>query len=189
MLEYNQCPWDQFAPSTIYFCEGPTCTWISHPAEAVSSFMFCFTGIWLIYDALKRNAPSFTLFGISSIFIGIFSFVFHATMTFWGEILDLGSMYFFVATCLSISFKRYWPQITLPQVYAITLFISLFSLLLLAFYKPLGPWTFGVMITSAVALEIFMRKTNRVKGAVDYRYMVSGLALLLLAWGRVFRNN
>src|SRR4051812_47615397 len=92
-MEPNSCPWDGFASPQIDFCERNLCGWLVEPANAVSSLAFCAVGIYLLKRARKdKTRGSLGLVGLFSILIGVFSFLFHATMTGWGNFLDLTSM-------------------------------------------------------------------------------------------------
>lgn len=177
------CPWSNYAPSTIYFCEAATCTWIAHPAEAWSSFLISLFGIYIIYDAKKKNLPMLWLFGLAGILVGLFSFAFHATMTFWGEILDLGSMYMVVAVAVAFNLRRYFPKITKNGLYGIIVLITFGSLSGLAIYKPLGSAIFATIIIIAVSTEIYMRNRVQTEYKVDYKYLIYCIGTLLFAWG------
>ncbi len=179
----NTCPWSSHAPSTLTFCEADLCAWVVHPAEAWSSFLISAFGIYIIYDAKKKGLPMLWLFGLAGILVGLFSFAFHATMTFWGEILDLGSMYLVVSLAIAFNSKRYFPRMSKKVFTLMYVGMSLGCLALLAIHKPMGSTIFALFIIFGVGMEVYMKNKLRSEYQVDYKYLKLCLGTLLFAWG------
>jgi len=177
------CPWDKFSPATLTFCEENLCSWVVHPAEAWSSLIISAIGVYIIYDAKKKSLPMLWLFGLAGILVGLFSFAFHATMTFWGEILDLGSMYLVVSLAIAFNLRRYYPNISKKTFTLLYIGMSVGCLSLLAIHKPMGSVIFGTFIVFGVAMEVYMKDKVRQEYKVDYKYLKYCLGTLLFAWG------
>src|SRR4051812_42456966 len=118
---------------TIRFCEANIAGPIAQPANAISALVISLVG----YFILKRKAHQFSRWlGGSAVIIGITSFINHATFTFFGQLLDLGSMFLLVSFIILAALRR-------PKVRPETAFIILFTgtvipLLLTAVFQTIG---------------------------------------------------
>lgn len=63
---------------------------------------------------LSRTPAMSCLFGIACCTLGIGSGVFHASLTRWGQQLDVGAMYAPLLMCIAINVGRYVPTLRLP---------------------------------------------------------------------------
>ncbi len=60
---------------------------------------------------LIENPAMSLLFGVACCYLGIGSGVFHASLTRWGQQLDVAAMYSPILVLIAISFGRWWPSI------------------------------------------------------------------------------
>ncbi len=89
--DVRDCPWSDWAPATLKFCEAHVCAWIVAPAETWSNLAYLLVGFWLIFRGRSRVE---TRLGLYAIVVGICSSLFHASYTYAFETLDLASMFF-----------------------------------------------------------------------------------------------
>jgi hypothetical protein len=59
---------------------------------------------------LRRAPPMSILFGVACCYLGFSSGLFHASLTRWGQQLDVGSMYAPLLCCIAINLGRYTPE-------------------------------------------------------------------------------
>ncbi|MFI5345642.1 MAG: ceramidase domain-containing protein [Elusimicrobiota bacterium] len=97
------CPWGGWPPATMHFCEELTCGWLVQPANAVSSLAFVAVGLWLFRMTGRRSI--FALFPVSAVLVGITSFLYHASWTFFFQVFDVSSM--FMLSCLLLVFNAW----------------------------------------------------------------------------------
>jgi hypothetical protein len=82
------------------FCEAPLDTVPKQVFDSFSSLAFVFLGIWSLLATREpvrgtRERQLKPLFGAIFIFIGASSFFYHSTLSFFGQFLDIFSMYAF----------------------------------------------------------------------------------------------
>ena len=177
---YNSCPWDNFAPATVTFCEKSLCAWVSRPAETWSNIGFIIFGIYVLYLVKKENRPHLQEIGYTGIILGITSGIFHANGVFWGEFLDVSSMFLLVCVGASYNLKRIYKLTNLKR--RLYMFLATLSAMtMLWFFKPIGITLFGIMFASVVLIEVYIYKT--IKQSVDYKYFKMMVVTFLIAWG------
>jgi hypothetical protein len=183
MENLNSCPWENFSPATIRFCEESICSWIKRPSETWSNLIYILVGILILFLVRRENKRHLSLFGYLAILLGIFSGIFHASDTFFGELLDLSSMYLIVIFCITLELKRLIPM---PRSKFLIIFLSLSagSIISLILNKTMGIIIFIILF----GLGLFtIRKVYHMqikKGLiVDYAYFKKMAYTILIAWG------
>ncbi len=166
-----QCPWSNFKPSKIDFCEENLCQWIAEPASSFSCIFYLIFGVIILFQSQKKEA---IYFGTISILIGLFSFVFHATLTFIGSMLDLGSMYLLATTLIYINLIRF-QSLKYLNNNKLQLFYFIFSNLLLLIYTYFFEETTGIfylfMIISVIILEVIHFYKSSIKQRFTWIYL------------------
>jgi hypothetical protein len=170
-------PWFGWPPATMHFCEELTSGMLVQPANAVSSLAFCVVGYFLFRVHRKRDV--FLLFPISAVLVGITSFLYHASWTFFFQVFDVSSM--FMLSCLLISFNAWRLGLVsrrrLPRVYALLLAISIAGMVTLK--GKSGEYIFGVEIAAVAALEALLASRG---AAADYADYLKALGIFLAAY-------
>jgi len=93
----SSCPYSQFERGSVSFCEADLCGWIVHPADTVSNLGYFIVAI-VLFRLVKRDKKlGLFMLPVSALAVAIGSTLFHATNTFWGEFLDVSSMFMFSA--------------------------------------------------------------------------------------------
>jgi hypothetical protein len=100
------CPWGFLEPADLKFCEERLCGWVVEPANTWSNLGFIVAG-WMILKASrgKRRAGSL-MTGLTSVWVGVGSTLFHATGTRWGEVIDVSAMYLISALFVTLNLQR-----------------------------------------------------------------------------------
>jgi hypothetical protein len=172
-MELSQCPWGRFDQGTVAFCERRLCAWIVEPSNTWSNLAYIAVGLYLLWIVRHRLKSAMAVPAYTSILVGIGSFAFHGTGTFWGEVLDVSAMYLISAMFITFNVKRYWdwPDNKLWALYAV---ICAVSIALLIKLRWIGIPMFVAHVTIAGLLEIALARRDR--KYVRYKY------LHLLVW-------
>ncbi len=164
----QQCPWDNFEPATIEFCEERLCSIIAEPSNTWSNLFFLFSGIIILWNCRKNISDYTTMIGITTILVGINSFIFHMSGKWIGEYLDVSSMYLISGLFVTFNIRRllYWSNLKLTIFYAT---FTTFFMILLWNFRSYGIWMFVLQVAIAGVLEI---RLHRKHGAgVDHKYL------------------
>ena len=179
-METMSCPWSQFQPGHLDFCEAKLCAWIVKPAETWSNMAFVVIGLYIIYLARKENRPHLLPIGIVAQFLGVFSGLYHATGTFIGEWLDISSMILFTGTGIVYNLRRLFliPKRSMVLIFA-TLMLT--SMVLIYYFEKLGVVLFGMQFIGCALMELYLFSKAPVKA--NYFYFKAMVVTFLVAWG------
>jgi hypothetical protein len=98
--------YENFVKPTIKYCEDNLHSYIAQPANAWSNLVFVFVGVYIYLKSRDHKNPLLKFLGPMAVLIGIFSFIYHASYTFIGQFLDLGSMYLFSSYLIILNLRR-----------------------------------------------------------------------------------
>lgn len=161
----------------MHFCEALTPGPLAQPANAVSSLAFDVVGFYLLRLSTKKGV--LLLFPISAILVGITSFLYHASWTFFFQVFDVSSM--FMLSCLLLSFNAWRLCLVsrgrLPLVYLALLALSIAALVTLR--GKSGEYLFGGEIAAVAVMEAVL--ASRRLGA-DYENFLKALGVFLAAY-------
>lgn len=186
----NQCPWDTLDPTTLNFCEEALCGWIRQPANTWSNLAYVLVGAYLTADGKAERGPWLRAIGPMAIIIGIMSFFYHASLTFVGEVFDLGSMFLFASLLVVFNLERLgW--LGRKGTLVVYLLVNALSLFVMIQFKTVGIFVFGILVFLALGMEAVMffsgstaRSVSR-RNAVfraSYRFLGMGLAVFLVSY-------
>jgi len=148
--ESNMCPWENFEQGTVSFCEADLCNWIVHPADTFSNIGYLIVAIVLFAKTKKQK--NLKMLPVSALCVAIGSTLFHATNTFWGEFLDVSSMYLFSSFLIARNLYRLGLNYE-RVIYWLTVALSSTTLLL---NHPIGINLFTAHAVVFVLLELFL---------------------------------
>jgi len=123
--------WKGWSPATCLpddcFCEAIREGVVRQPANAWSSLGFVIVALWIVLR-LRQSGPvravlsaaEAWLFVCSLFLLGLGSALYHASLTFAGQVLDVAGMYF-VATFILL--HRLAPRFHLPPAPSVVLFV------------------------------------------------------------------
>lgn len=171
----NHCPWSDWVPSELTFCEAPLCEWVRHPANTWSNLAYLFVGLYLLRLAYRKKDWLAAVFGGIACLVSVCSGLFHASGTYVGEVLDLWSMFLLSSLFMVFNLKRFFPMSFGTALLIYLLNVGLTLGLMVATHTS-GVPIFIIQVTLAGILEIVLRFK---RGPVDYRGL--GLTALFFA--------
>lgn len=173
----NEIPWFGWAPATMHFCEALTRGPLGQPANAISSLFFIVVGLFLF--RIVRTRDALLLFPISAVLVGISSFLYHASWTFFFQVFDVSSM--FMLSCLLISFNAWRLGIVarrrLPFLYTGLLALSIAAMVTIR--GKSGEYLFGAEIAVVAALEGILARR---RAGTDYANFLKAFGVFLAAY-------
>jgi hypothetical protein len=141
------CPYyAQFAAPVINFCEPNLCARIVQPANTWSNLAFIAVGIIILFLGHKNKKTMLWWLGPITILIGVFSFAYHASYTFVGQMLDLGSMFLFATFLLIINLRRIKPALSNSAAAWIFSLVNLFCLLTMYVVRTMKGFNVGILV-------------------------------------------
>ncbi len=146
------CPWSDYAPATIAFCERRLCAWVVEPSNAWSNVAYVLVGVWILWRRRARPATSLTATGVGAVLLGLGSFSFHATGIRLFEVVDVSGMYLISGLALTFALQRAlgWGDGAAVGFFAASVLVS--SLLMVALGNN-GIIVFAVQTVTAIAIE------------------------------------
>ncbi len=169
------------------FCEPLASVVPGQLVASLSSLLFVVLGFWA---ALTTAPPSserslIRLAGLAMILIGASSFLFHATLTFLGQFLDVFSMYMFG---LLVALGALWRSGRLGTRASWLWFVGLGVVLgvVQEVYPDSQRILFAVVLLPGIVLELSPDVTGHRLSSPRVRWVYAGLAAIMLAfviWG------
>jgi len=142
---------------TVEFCEKATGFIIKRPFYALSNVVYLFVGVLI----LNKKTRFSKVFGYTSLFIGLASFVYDASYTYVSQLVDLFAMLVFVNILIGLNIKRIYgfSKRFLASLGAI--FVSVGMLAIIYFKSFSGEFVFGVFVVTLILSEfVLWRKGN-----------------------------
>ena len=105
------CPWYEaqqtYGAPNVNWCEPTTCAIINEPANTWSNLPYMIVGLILIKKMRDKPINSFpwVIF-----FMGLFSFIYHASNNYLTQMLDFVGMFLFMSFMLAFNLKRFLPN-------------------------------------------------------------------------------
>jgi hypothetical protein len=174
------CPWIDWQPASLKFCEAMLCGYIRQPANSLSNIAFIITGILiLLREKGSKGFSPYHLMGLSSISIGITSGIYHASMTFFWQFFDVSSMFMLILLALTFNLTRIgwlkWSQFV--GAYFLMLVTSMG--LMLFIQGKSGEWIFAVEVAITVLVEFFI---YRQKLQANFKPFFQAIGIFLLSF-------
>lgn len=166
---------------------------VRQPANTWSSMIFTLVGLCIAAHALNRITSTHQLskslaliLSAALILIGLGSAFYHASLTFWGQFIDVGSMYLLATFMLVYAWQRlYAIPITISTILYISFNISLFALLYLI--PETRRSLFAIVLLLGISFELYYVTFRR---PLLKRYWFNyGLLLFAIAYGIWILDN
>ncbi len=179
-IEVNQCPYTEWVPSTHEWCEEKLCSWIREPANTYSNSAYIIVGIIILIKCREKLYPHVKVLGYFAILLGFMSGFYHATSSFFGEVLDYGSMFLISSYLLTANLSRLykWTPIKMSITASVLFIVSIIGLVQ---FKTIGAPLFGCQIAVALVIEIYMDRKGHPRP--DYKSLIASCVLFLGAYG------
>lgn len=192
----SSCPYDTYEKPFFLWCEKIQCSYIVNPINTYSNIFYVLIGFLMLLNKKKKNISLTYFFPYSSILIGIFSSLYHATNTKYFHYLDIISIYSFILIPLLINQHKYeliynknyfifyiknkykYNDILIFNYILYYIFISISTKLLDTFDFPIPIITF-FLICYLVFLEMVLFDKNK-----NYTFLY--ITLFLLTFGFYF---
>lgn len=169
--------------ATRCFCEAVRQTGLAQPANAWSSLAFVVAGVLAIATVRPAAVLERRLvhaLGIALTAVGLGSFAFHATLSLWGQFVDVLPMYavgcvLIVGGLIRLGGVGARPAVVLGAALLVTLGA------LLRVWPESRRWVFAAVLLPGIVLEVV--RTRRAPGSSQpSRWLWVGLGLLSAAY-------
>ncbi len=189
------CPWSTWARPNLKWCEDNLCAWVTTPANSWSNVSYVL-GAALMWARLggsggrggARRRPALRLFPPASLVVGLTSFLYHASYTWFFQLFDFVGMFFFCCVSTTLNARRL-GQIDAAAVHRVYLVsVALCSMLFLVVGwvgLPVQLIVLSlVLLTLGQEAALFFGPAYRrhPKLRPRYRHFVSGMVLLVVAF-------
>ncbi|MGV8896322.1 MAG: ceramidase domain-containing protein [Rhodoglobus sp.] len=168
------------------FCEAPLSAVPMQFANSVSSLGFVFLGFWTLVAARRpairtperRLTP---IFGVVLIFIGASSFIYHSTLSFFGQFLDIFSMYTFG---ILLALGALYRSGRLGGRTALVLFVLLSASMAVVQYlvPDARRVLFAALLLPGIVLELTPYVTGHSPRSRHVRFIYLGVAAMVVAF-------
>lgn len=175
------CPWADWAPGTVQFCEERLCAWVAEPSNAWSSLAYIVIGLFMVRRALRPAEPRSLMVAVAQILIGIGSFFFHGSGTFWGELVDQIGMFMLSGLILACSAAQ---ARSISGRRTVTIYVSLVvaSTLLLLVVRPIGIPLFALQLAAGLGWQILLWSRSSGLPRAAHRPFFVGVGLFLVSF-------
>ncbi|MFN3603960.1 MAG: ceramidase domain-containing protein [Leptonema sp. (in: bacteria)] len=159
------------------FCENIDSNRIAQPINSLTNIFYIYTGIGILFSLQKCNLFSI-LYAYITIFLGLGSFFYHATMTFFGQWWDVFFMYVYVL--FLIFFLIYKSQLANKRILVVIYFVIL---TISGIFLYLYPNSRRILFGFYVFLTIFAFYITNKKIKILYKkYFFQSLFLFIIAY-------
>jgi len=179
------CPWSGWTPPNLDWCEEELCAWVVNPADTWSNLAYIAFGVAMALRARGRGSDVLSLFAPASVLVGVFSFAFHASYTYFLQFFDFVGMFVFLFAVITANALRLGWIGRERRLAFLAAGVVLFSALVPLLSETTIPIQslVGLLIAAILAQEWAAYRRNG-PAAADYR--VFAVALALLAAGAAF---
>jgi hypothetical protein len=179
------CPWSGWTPPNVDWCEEELCGWIVNPADTWSNLAYIAFGIAMALRARGRASSVLSLFAPASVIVGVFSFAYHASYTYFLQFFDFVGMFLFcfviiTANALRLGWIRREQRVAF-LVAGVVLF-SAFVPLLSETKIPIQ--SLVALLIAAILAQEWAARRRAGPSSADYRAF--NIALVLLAAAAAF---
>jgi hypothetical protein len=168
------------------FCEAHGHSFPAQVSNAFSSLAFLFLGVWALLSTKEpvrgtRERVLKPYFAATMLFLGASSFFYHSTLSFFGQFLDIFSMYTFG---ILLAVGALYRSGRIGGVVAIAIFVSasvIFGALQYS-YPDLRRVLFALLLLPGIVLELTPFITGYGPKSPKVRFIYFGVGILLIAY-------
>lgn len=168
-----------FDTPTIEYCEKAIEGIIARPGYAISNVPFILLGIFIICK--HRKTPLGLAFGLCSIIIGVFSFIYDASFTYMSQYFDWMGMFLFVLILSLLNIRRIVYVSNRNLMYLGAVILLTYSIL--SFITQQGVVFFGLGVIFIIFTETYLLISRKEKVNIGWL-----TALMLFFIGIIARS-
>jgi hypothetical protein len=175
------CPWSGFTPPNVDWCEEELCAWITNPANTWSNLLYVLLGLLMWREARRDGLRTLALFGPVSVAVGVFSFAYHASYTWFLQFFDFVGMFLFCFTVLARNALRLgWIGAGRQTAFFVGGVLASSALVPVLFEAGIPIQGIVLLLMLAmIAQELQLRRRDEVRPA--HRFWWTALALIAAA--------
>ncbi|MFA6099105.1 MAG: ceramidase domain-containing protein [Patescibacteria group bacterium] len=178
------CPYQSFAKPVIKFCEQNLCSAVVQPANAWSNLAYLVAGVVIFYFS-RQEKIYLKAFGLLVLLMGLTSFLYHASYTFLGQMLDLSSMFLFSSYLLVLNFRRTGGKLfTIKNLAWFYILLNAISIAVMYYVRLLGGFNIGIIIFALQVALVLLAEFyifNKGHRGYDPKYLLIGLVIIAAA--------
>lgn len=188
--------WTAWQPATCLpdrcFCEAIRPAVFRQPSNTWSSLGFVLAGLVVMRLGFNEATPAATrsnllmqhrgligLFSLALVLIGVGSAFYHASLSFYGQFVDVFGMYLIATFMVMYSLARMYGRVRLMIV--LYLVVNLALIFLLLYVPTLRRYAFGFWLLLGLGLEY--RYTRQTHVQINLKPLQHGLVYMALAFG------
>lgn len=172
------CPWSDWQPGTVHFCERRLCASIVEPSNTWSSLGYVVLGLLML--GRERTAVPLAV-AAAQIMIGVGSFFFHGTGTFAGEVVDQIGMFMLSVLILAATAAQHfsWSGRQTVAVYVGGVVVSTAAILVVG---PAGIPLFGVQLAAGLGGQVWLWRRTPAGDRAVFRPFFVGIGIFLCSF-------
>jgi len=178
------CPWSGWTPPNVDWCEEQLCAWIVNPADSWSNLAYIVVGIAMWRIAARDPDSRRALFGPAGCAVGVFSFVYHASYTYFFQFFDFVGMFVFCFTVIAANTVRMGWVSTRGQ-WAVwwggVVFFSALVPLVSETRMPIQALVAFLIVVVILQEIVIAARRSAADEPIEYRFFFVALALLAVA--------
>lgn len=156
--------WSDFEPATCMpdacFCEAVRDGLIRQPSNTWSNLGFCLAGVWMAVEWGRQRdvgglrSVEAALFALAVFLVGVTSGLYHASLTFFGQTLDVQAMYLVVLLAFAVNVDALTGARRAVPLYVV---LNVALGVLLVTLPVFRRWAFGLVIAAILVTEVLLR--------------------------------
>ena len=166
----------------VKWCEETLCGIIAEPANTWSNLAYLVVAGWLWWFTRKDESRTLRFFAPVAFWVGVTSFVYHASVSFLTQVFDFWGMYFFFGLVLLLNLLR-MGKLGAYKLFG-TLYVSIaaltiFTVVIAKFHLPVQ----GIVVFLLVAtLTTEVLASRAAKAPVGHGFLGISLAFIAVAF-------
>lgn len=168
------------------FCEAPAAAFPTQFANSFSSLGFVFLGFWALLGGGRADIGTperriIPIFAVVLMFIGASSFVYHSTLSFFGQFLDIFSMYTF-GTLLALGALYRSGRLSVRAALALFVVLNVALAVVQYLIPDARRVLFAALLLPGIVLELMPFVTGYSPRSPRVRFIYIGVATMVGAY-------